>query len=89
VFATCALGVGHFDAFGTAIASCALRHSAGGTMKFAKLSNEASRKASPPPCRVDLLHLVVARVASQAVDKLHGFLVVFSWVLLAKYYDRV
>jgi hypothetical protein len=66
---------GHFDAFGTAIASCALRHRAGGSMKFAKLSNEASREASPPPCLIDLLHLVVARVAPHVVDKLYGFLV--------------
>jgi len=34
------LGGGHFDALGTAIATCALRHRASGTMKFAKLSNE-------------------------------------------------
>ena len=50
------LGGGHFDALGTSIASCALRHRASGTMKFAKLSNEASREASPLPCLVDLLH---------------------------------
>jgi hypothetical protein len=66
---------GHFDAFGTSISSCALRHRASGTMEFAKLSDEASREASPPPRLVDLLHLVVARVAPQVVDKLHGFLV--------------
>jgi len=43
-------------------------------MKFAKLSNEASREASPTPCLEDLLHLVVARMAPHVVDKLHGFL---------------
>ena len=31
-------------------------------MEFAKLSDESSREASPPPRLVDLLHLVVARV---------------------------
>ena len=66
---------GHFNAFGTAIASCALPHPAGGTMKFAKLSNEASREASRPPCLVDLLHLVVARTAPHVVDKVHGCLI--------------
>jgi hypothetical protein len=44
-------------------------------MKFAKLSDEASREASPTPCLEDLLHLVVARMAPHVVDKLHGFLV--------------
>ena len=66
---------GHFDAFGTSISSCALRHRASGTIEFAKLSDEASREASPPPRLVDLLHLVVARVAPHVVNKLHGFLV--------------
>ena len=70
-----ALGCGHFDTFGTAIATCALRHRAGGTMKFAELSNETPREASPTPCLEDLLHLVVARMAPHVVDKLHGFLV--------------
>jgi hypothetical protein len=76
------LGGGHFYALGTAVASVAqwnfgvvgaLRHSAGGTMEFAKLSNEASREASPPPCLVNLLHLVVTLVASNVVNQLHGF----------------
>jgi hypothetical protein len=49
-----ALGCGHFDTLGTAIATCALRHS---TMKFAKLSNEASREASPTPFLEDLLRM--------------------------------
>jgi hypothetical protein len=44
-------------------------------MNNSKLSDEASREASPPPRLVDLLHLVVARVALHVVDKLHGFLV--------------
>jgi hypothetical protein len=70
-----ALGCGHFDTFGTAIATCALRHSAGGTMKFAELSNETPWEASPTPCLEDLLHLVVARMAPHVVDKLHDFLV--------------
>ncbi len=65
---------GHFDAFGTSISSCARLHPASGTNKFSKLSDEASREASPPPCLVDLLHLVVARVAPHVVNKLHGFL---------------
>ncbi len=69
------LGGGHFEALGTAIATCAVRHSASGTMKFAKLSIEASREASPTPRLEDLLHLVVARVAPHVVDKRHGFLV--------------
>jgi hypothetical protein len=69
------LGGGHFDALGTSIVSCALRHRASGTMKFAKLSNETSREASPPPRLVDLLHLNVAGVSPHVVNKLHGFLV--------------
>ena len=79
-----ALGCGHYDTLETAIATCVLRHSASRTMKFAKLSNETSREASPTPCledftktqsHKDLLHLVVARMAPHVVDKLHGFLV--------------
>ena len=66
---------GHFDALGTSISSCALRHRAGSTMEFAKLSDEASRETSPPPRLVDLLHLVVARVAPHVVNKLDGVLV--------------
>jgi hypothetical protein len=69
------LGGGHFDALGTSIVSCALRHRASGTIKFAKLSNETSREASPPPRLVDLLHLNVAGVSPHVVNKLHGFLV--------------
>jgi hypothetical protein len=34
------LGCGHFDTFGTAIETCVFRHCAGGTMKFAELSNK-------------------------------------------------
>ncbi len=64
------LGGSHFYAFGTAVASGALRHRAGGTVIFAKLSNDAS---SHPPRLVNLL--VIARVAPHVVDKLYGFLV--------------
>ena len=69
------LDCGHFDSLGTSISSCTLRHIASGTMEFAKLSDEAFREASPPPRLVDLLHLVVSRVASHVVNKLNGFLV--------------
>ena len=41
-------------------------------MEFAELSNQASLEASPPPCLVSLLHVVVVGVASHVVAKLHG-----------------
>jgi hypothetical protein len=41
-----ALGCGHFDTLGKAIVTCAFRHRASGTMKFAKLSNEGEEDSS-------------------------------------------